>query len=123
MGRINVTIIRQDKTRAMILKINRNRQSNEKQDMRIAEFHRSIICTDSNPLKLHFISAVLGKRMKIWERRLMKDFHVAPVAGVEDGQPPPDEDGLAKFRRIARMAVANTTSAKWDITLAGAGVS
>ncbi|XP_031764997.2 transient-receptor-potential-like protein [Galleria mellonella] len=65
---------------------------------------------------------VLGKRMKVWERRLMKDFHVAPVA-IDDEDRPPAEDGLAKFRRIAKMAVANTTNAKWDQTLAGTGVS
>lgn len=64
---------------------------------------------------------VLGKRMKIWERRLMKDFQVAPVS-IED-EKPVDEDGLARFRRIARMAVANTINAKWDQTLAGTGVS
>lgn len=60
--------------------------------------------------------------MKVWERRLMKDFHVAPVAGVTDEEIQ-EEDGLAKFRRIAKMAVANTTSAKWDQTLAKVGVA
>lgn len=37
--------------------------------------------------------------MKIWERRLMKDFHVAPVAADEEeliAEPPPNEDPLAK---------------------------
>ncbi|CAG9782511.1 unnamed protein product [Diatraea saccharalis] len=65
---------------------------------------------------------VLGKRMKVWERRLMKNFQVAPVAGVDD-EKPADEDGLSKFRRIARMAVASTTNAKWDQTLAQTGIS
>ncbi|XP_026736732.1 transient-receptor-potential-like protein [Trichoplusia ni] len=64
---------------------------------------------------------VLGKRMKVWERRLMKDFHVAPVA--LDEEKPADEDGLSRFRRIAKLAVASTTNAKWDQTLAGTGVS
>ncbi|KAJ8922843.1 hypothetical protein NQ315_007878 [Exocentrus adspersus] len=43
--------------------------------------------------------AVLGRKMKVWERRLMKDFKVAPVASEEDEElyaPPPDnEDSLA----------------------------
>lgn len=51
----------------------------------------------------------------------MKDFHVAPVALEEEK--PEDEGGLSKFRRIAKLAVASTTSAKWDQTLASAGVS
>lgn len=61
--------------------------------------------------------------MKVWERRLMKDFHVAPVAGVEDDEVPADEDRLAKFRRIAKMAVASSSNSKWDQTLAQTGVS
>ncbi|CAH0397075.1 unnamed protein product [Chilo suppressalis] len=65
---------------------------------------------------------VLGKRMKVWERRLMKDFQVAPVAGVDE-EKPADEDGLSKFRRIAKMAVASTSNAKWDQTLAQTGIS
>ncbi|XP_028178532.1 transient-receptor-potential-like protein [Ostrinia furnacalis] len=65
---------------------------------------------------------VLGKRMKVWERRLMKNFQVAPVAGVDEERPA-DEDGLSRFRRIAKMAVANTTNAKWDQTLAQTGIS
>lgn len=41
--------------------------------------------------------------MKIWERRLMKDFHVAPVAVEEEIEtlvaeaPPENEDSLAKY--------------------------
>ncbi|CAH2055674.1 unnamed protein product, partial [Iphiclides podalirius] len=66
---------------------------------------------------------VLAKRMKIWERRLMKDFQVAPVPPVEDDERPENETGLSRFRRIARMAVASTTNSMWDKTLAGAGIS
>ncbi|KAL0829972.1 hypothetical protein ABMA28_003436 [Loxostege sticticalis] len=65
---------------------------------------------------------VLGKRMKVWERRLMKDFQVAPVAGVDEERPE-NEDGLSRFRRIAKLAVANTSNAKWDQTLAQTGIS
>lgn len=49
----------------------------------------------------------------------MKDFHVAPVASEEEMdqilQVPPaeNEDSLARFRRIAKMAVLNSSSHKW----------
>ncbi|KAI5642666.1 ion transport protein domain-containing protein [Phthorimaea operculella] len=65
---------------------------------------------------------VLGKKMKVWERRLMKDFHVAPVSGVDE-EVPEEEGGLAKFRRLAKMAVATTPTSKWDQTLAQTGVA
>ncbi|KAJ2941134.1 hypothetical protein O0L34_g10369 [Tuta absoluta] len=64
---------------------------------------------------------VLGKKMKVWERRLMKDFQVAPVAGADEEAP--EEGGLAKFRRLAKMAVATTPTSKWDQTLAQTGVA
>lgn len=45
--------------------------------------------------------AVLGKKMKVWERRLMKDFKVAPVIIDEEAElyhvPPDGEDSLAKY--------------------------
>ncbi|CAH2235503.1 jg27831 [Pararge aegeria aegeria] len=66
---------------------------------------------------------VLAKRMKIWERRLMKDFHVAPVSTLEDDGKPVHEDSLARFRRIARMAAAAAKGSKWDQTLAATGIS
>lgn len=73
----------------------------------------------------YLISAILGKKMKIWERRLMKDFHVAPVTAEEDMQqgpyedPPENEDSLARFRRIAKLAVLNSSSHKWGQLLEG----
>lgn len=51
----------------------------------------------------------------------MKDFQVAPVALEEEEKK--DEDGLSRFRRIAKLAVASTTNAKWDQTLQATGVS
>ncbi|XP_038218984.1 transient-receptor-potential-like protein isoform X2 [Zerene cesonia] len=66
---------------------------------------------------------VLGKRMKIWERRLMKDFQVAPVSVMDDEGRPANEDALARFRRIARMAAAANSNDKWKQTLAATGVS
>ncbi|XP_066999438.2 transient-receptor-potential-like protein [Anabrus simplex] len=66
----------------------------------------------------HTEKVILGKKMRIWERRLMKDFHLAPVAGEEEMEqmmltPPENEDSLARFRRIAKLAVLNSTSNKW----------
>nr|QDQ16919.1 transient receptor potential-like protein [Danaus plexippus] len=65
---------------------------------------------------------VLAKRMKVWERRLMKDFQVTPVSVEEDGKPV-HEDSLARFRRVARMAAAAARGSKWDQTLAATGIS
>ncbi|KFB51162.1 calmodulin-binding protein trpl [Anopheles sinensis] len=69
--------------------------------------------------------AVLAKRMKIWERRLMKDFHVAPVEmGEQEEQEEEEEDAnpLARFRRVAKKVANNTTSAKWGQVMTGVGV-
>ncbi|XP_047515859.1 transient-receptor-potential-like protein isoform X1 [Pieris napi] len=66
--------------------------------------------------------AVLGKRMKVWERRLMKDFQVGPVSVMDDEGKPANEDALARFRRIARMAAAANSNDKWKQTLAATGV-
>lgn len=58
--------------------------------------------------------------MKVWERRLMKDFHVAPVNPDETGaEEPQEEKGLARFRRIARQVVDQTTSHKWGEAVKG----
>ncbi|CAH2087840.1 unnamed protein product [Euphydryas editha] len=65
---------------------------------------------------------VLAKRMKVWERRLMKDFQVTPVSVEDDGRPV-HEDSLARFRRIAKMAAAAASGSKWDQTLAATGIS
>jgi transient-receptor-potential-like protein len=70
------------------------------------------------------ISAILGKKMRIWERRLMKDFHVAPVTAEEDTEealevPPENEDSLARFRRITKLAVLNSASHKWGQVVEG----
>lgn len=51
--------------------------------------------------------------MKVWERRLMKDFHVAPV-DVEDEPAPEGETSLARFKRIAKKVASETTSGKWS---------
>lgn len=60
----------------------------------------------------------LAKRMKVWERRLMKDFHVAPTmieegGGGGDDQVPSNEKGLARFRRVAHAVVNQTSTHKW----------
>uniref|UniRef100_A0A182SY92 Uncharacterized protein n=1 Tax=Anopheles maculatus TaxID=74869 RepID=A0A182SY92_9DIPT len=68
--------------------------------------------------------AVLAKRMKIWERRLMKDFQVAPVEIAEQEEEEEEEDAnpLARFRRVAKKVANNTTSAKWGQVMTGVGV-
>ncbi|XP_057659520.1 transient-receptor-potential-like protein isoform X1 [Diorhabda carinulata] len=63
--------------------------------------------------------AILGRKMKVWERRLMKDFKVAPVSQDEEvnlelfAPPPENESSLARFRRVARLAVLDSNTLKW----------
>uniref|UniRef100_A0A336L2Z3 CSON002599 protein n=1 Tax=Culicoides sonorensis TaxID=179676 RepID=A0A336L2Z3_CULSO len=67
---------------------------------------------------------VLGKKMKVWERRLMKDFHVAPI-DVEnpDEEPAPEgETSLARFKRIAKRVASETTSGRWNEVMRGVGI-
>lgn len=67
----------------------------------------------------------LAKRMKVWERRLMKDFHVAPTnmeEGGGDGSTDPEpstERGIARFRRVAQAVASQTTSHKWTAAVQG----
>lgn len=61
--------------------------------------------------------AHLAKRIKVWERRLMKDFHVAPMPSEEEE--PSTEKGIARFRRVARQVVHQTTSHKWGVAVRG----
>lgn len=64
--------------------------------------------------------AYLAKRMKIWERRLMKDFHVTPmVAENEEVTSPCNERGIARFRRVARQVLSQTNSHKWHEAVRG----
>ncbi|XP_008203556.1 transient-receptor-potential-like protein isoform X1 [Nasonia vitripennis] len=64
-------------------------------------------------------STVLGKKMRVWERRLMKDFQVASLADdpIEEMQhlenPPENEEIAAKWRRIARLAVLKSAEHRW----------
>lgn len=66
--------------------------------------------------------------MKVWERRLMKDFQVAPVeieaeAEGEEGEPAPvNENPLDKFRRISRQVASQTVSGKWGQVLQGVAI-
>jgi hypothetical protein len=85
---------------------------------------KSLQCRESEkknfpPDNNNFIAAVLGKRMRVWERRLMKDFQVA--SAVDDPtdeinqlqQAPEDEDVAAKWKRIARLAVLKSAEYRW----------
>lgn len=58
------------------------------------------------------ILAVLGKKMKVWERRLMKNFKVAPITAEETNDlfapPPPNETSLARYNlKIGNYIIAN----------------
>ncbi|XP_045597326.2 LOW QUALITY PROTEIN: transient-receptor-potential-like protein [Procambarus clarkii] len=59
--------------------------------------------------------AALGRKMRVWERRLMRDFHVSPAMGADDSSVPREEvpiegeSAADKFRRIARLAMAKST--------------
>ena len=64
---------------------------------------------------LNAFSAALGRKMRIWERRLLRDFHVVSVAGAgdEDGEnddaslgDQPKDSGADRFRKLASVAVA-----------------
>lgn len=63
--------------------------------------------------------AHLAKRMKIWERRLMKDFHVTPMAGEEEAEPISHEKGIARFRRVAKQIANQTATHRWGETIRG----
>ncbi|KAL0272779.1 UNVERIFIED_CONTAM: hypothetical protein PYX00_005624 [Menopon gallinae] len=78
--------------------------------------------TSSVPLS-HKEKAVLGRKMKVWERRLMKDFHLIPVAGEEEVEEAPirpeNESPLSRFRRVARLAILRSAERKWNDVVLG----
>lgn len=59
--------------------------------------------------------AALGRKMRIWERRLMRDFHVSPAMGADDNGnvtvesviPTDDSTAADRFRRIAKLAMVS----------------
>ncbi|XP_011145806.1 transient-receptor-potential-like protein [Harpegnathos saltator] len=65
---------------------------------------------------------ILGKKMKIWERRLMKDFQVAGPVNPTDSelqeelaiQPPENEDNVQRWKRVARLAVLTSAEQRWS---------
>ncbi|GAB1859857.1 Transient-receptor-potential-like protein [Camponotus japonicus] len=65
---------------------------------------------------------ILGKKMKVWERRLMKDFQVAgPVNPADsdlqeemDLQQRENENNAERWRRIARLAVLTSAEHRWN---------
>ncbi|CAH1159812.1 unnamed protein product [Phaedon cochleariae] len=71
--------------------------------------------------------AVLGRKMKIWERRLMKDFKVAPIASEDNdalfAPAPENEEALARFRRVAKLAIQDSGIAKWKQVVRGAQIA
>ncbi|XP_044748537.1 transient-receptor-potential-like protein [Coccinella septempunctata] len=71
--------------------------------------------------------AILGKRNKVWERRLMKDFKVGPIATEDEEEllhtPPQNETATARFRRIAKLAILNSGMNKWRQVIRGACIA
>lgn len=55
-----------------------------------------------------------AKRMKIWERRLMKNFHVAPTINEDEVPQQSTEKGIERFRRVAKQVMDQTSSHKWS---------
>lgn len=66
-----------------------------------------------------WFAAHLAKKMKVWERRLMKDFHVAPVNVEEEVVEKKEERGLARFKRVAKEVVNQTNTHKWGVAVKG----
>ncbi|KMQ87916.1 transient-receptor-potential-like protein, partial [Lasius niger] len=64
---------------------------------------------------------VLGKKMKIWERRLMKDFQVAGPVNPADNdlqeemalQQREDENIAERWKRVAKLAVLTSAERRW----------
>ncbi|XP_012227231.2 transient-receptor-potential-like protein isoform X1 [Linepithema humile] len=65
---------------------------------------------------------ILGKKMKIWERRLMKDFQVAGPVNLADAdlqeeidlQQHEDESNIERWKRVARLAVLTSAEHRWS---------
>lgn len=65
---------------------------------------------------------VLGKKMRVWERRLMKDFQVAGPVNPADIdlqeeitlQQPEEESNVERWKRIARLAVLTSAEHRWS---------
>merc|ERR1719481_471247 len=57
--------------------------------------------------------AAHGRKMRIWERRLMRDFHVEPAMGTEedDTMAVPDCAGDA-FKRVTKLAMLAKTKSE-----------
>lgn len=60
--------------------------------------------------------------MKVWERRLMKDFQVAGPMNLTDSdlqeevelQQRKDENNVERWKRIARLAVLTSAEHRWS---------
>ncbi|XP_029154915.1 transient-receptor-potential-like protein [Nylanderia fulva] len=66
--------------------------------------------------------AILGKKMKVWERRLMKDFQVSGPVNVADSdlqeeislQQRDDESAAERWKRVARLAVLTSAEHRFS---------
>ncbi|XP_050543532.1 transient-receptor-potential-like protein isoform X2 [Daktulosphaira vitifoliae] len=69
-----------------------------------------------------------NKKSKIWERRLMSDFYVAPVLFNVDDNSKKNEDykyqniperPIDRFRKIVKIVASRSTSGKWRTAIRG----
>jgi len=73
---------------------------------------------------LHFVSVAVDKKSKVWERRLMSDFYVAPmlpgsVGSRDAGESCERQRPIDRFRKAVRTVVADSASGRWRTTLCG----
>lgn len=69
--------------------------------------------------------------MKVWERRLMKDFHVAPVEQIEVAEVETEvgesktilqESPLERFRRVSKQVASQSACVKWNDVIRSATI-
>lgn len=64
--------------------------------------------------------AALGRKMRVWERRLMRDFHVSPAMGSESALGEPiiePKTAKDKFKRAVQMAMSSATTALSNVAV------
>lgn len=66
----------------------------------------------------------MDKKSKVWERRLMSDFYVAPmlpgsVSSCNVGETCERQRPIDRFRKAVKMVIADSASGRWRTTLRG----
>lgn len=70
------------------------------------------------------MSIAVDKKSKVWERRLMSDFYVAPmlpgsVSVSNVGETYERQRPIDRFRKAVKTVIANSASGRWRTTLCG----